>query len=133
MIRAGAVALIALACGSASAAALSKEDYKASRAAIAAEYQADRQKCGARYGNAADLCIARAHGARDVAKAELEAAFKPSPDTDYRAAIARMRAAYAIAKEECDNQQGFTRKTCMREARAATQSAKSDAILARTR
>ena len=84
-----AMAVLAFACGPAVGAGMSRQDYKAAKKRIAAEYQAERQKCGARYGNALDLCVAHAHAARDVAKAELEAAYKPSPRTNYDAAIAR--------------------------------------------
>ena len=130
MIRAGAMAVLAFACGSALAAGMTKEDYKAAKERVAAEYQAERQKCGARHGNAADLCIAHAHGARDVAKAELEAAYKPSPRTNFVAAIARARSAYVIAKEECDFQTGRARKACVNDADASLDEAKAEAKLA---
>lgn len=127
MIRVVAAASLAFACGSAGATAMTKEDYKAAKQPIAEQYQVERQKCGARHGNAADLCIARAHGARDVAKAELEAAYKPGPRTNYIAAIARTRAAYAIAKEECDSQRGAARKRCVEDAKAEMKRARAQA------
>jgi len=111
-----AMALIAFACGPAVGAVMSKQ-----------EYQAERQKCGPLHGNALDLCIARVHGARDVAKAELEAAYKPSPRTDYDSAIARSKAAYAVDKEKCDEQRGAVRKACIDEAKAASERAKAAA------
>src|SRR5690242_15169356 len=61
-----AMALIALACGPAVGAGMSRQEYQAAKKRIAVEYQAERQKCGPRHGNALDLCIARVHGARDV-------------------------------------------------------------------
>ena len=128
-----AAAVLAFACGTATAAGMTKADYEAAKKPIAAEYRAERQKCGARHGNAADLCIARAHGTRDVAKAELEAAFKPSPRTNYGAAIARARAAYTIARQECDNVRGQARKDCVRAASNAQERAKADARFARDR
>ena len=130
MTRAGALAALAFAFGSASAAVMTKEEYKAAKGPIAAAYLAERQKCGARYGNAVDLCVARAHGARDVAKAELEAAYKPSPRANYVAAIARARSTYAIAKQECDGQSGPAKKACMKDAKAALDDAKAEAKLA---
>lgn len=130
MTRAGALAMLAFACGSAVAAGMTKDEYKSAKGPIAAAYQAERQKCGARHGNAAELCIARAHGARDVAKAELEAAYKPGTNTNYAAAIARSRAAYAIAKEECDNQKGPARKACLKGAKAALDDSRAEAKLA---
>jgi hypothetical protein len=122
-----AVALFALACGSAQSAALSKQDYQDAKKRIAAEYQVERQKCGERHANALDKCVARAHGARDVARAELEAQYKPGPRTNYDAALARANAAYAIAKEECDDKRGDEKKACRAEAKAALARAKTAA------
>jgi len=118
-----AAAVAALTCGAPAAAGMTKDEYKAGQARIAAEYQIDRQKCGARHANAADLCIARARGAQKVAKAELEAAYKPSPRSNYEAAMARAQAAYRVAKEECDEKQGEARRACVRDAKAAQERA----------
>lgn len=127
-----AMAALAFACAAAAGASMSREDYRAAKKRIAAEYQAERQKCGARHGNALDLCIARAHGVRDVAKAELEAAYKPSPRTDYDAAIARAGAAYSVAKEKCDDQRGAEKKACMKDAKDALARARAEAKSRRT-
>lgn len=118
-------------CGAAVAAPMTKDEYKAKKTLIAAEAQVDRQKCGARYGNAVDLCVARARGALKVAKAELEAAYKPSPRTNYAAAIARAQATEAIAKEECDDKARDMRKACVKEAKAALERAKAEALSVR--
>lgn len=115
--------------GAAVAAPMTPGEYEAARARIASEYQADRQKCGTRHGNAADMCIARAHGAQAVAKAELKALHEPSPRANYEAALARAQAAYANAREECDNKDGAARKACVREAAAARDRAKAEAKL----
>ena len=126
-----AVATLAFSCGAA-AAGMSKEDYQAAKQRIAKEYEQERQKCGPRHGNDLQLCVARAHGTRDVAKAELEAAYKPSARTNYDAAAARAQNAYAVAKQECDNQRDSnTRKVCVKEAKAALARARSEAAAAR--
>jgi len=122
-----AVAVLAFACGTAESAALSKQDYQDAKKRIAAEYQVERQKCGERHANALDLCVARAHGVRDVARAELEAQYKPSARTNYDAAMARAKAANAVAKEECDDKRGDEKKACLAEAKAALASAKAAA------
>jgi hypothetical protein len=126
-IRTGAAAFVALACGGAAQAGMTKDEYKAKKTEIAADYQAERQKCGVRYGNALDMCVARAHGVRDVAKAELEAAYRPSAATDYKAAVARAKSQYAIAKEECDEQKGEMRKKCVGRAKDAMERAIAEA------
>jgi hypothetical protein len=127
-----AIAALAFAWGPAQGAGMSKQDYQAAKKRIAAEYQAERQKCGARHGNALDLCVAHAHGARDVAKAELEAEYKPSPRTNYDAAIARSKAAHATAKEECDEKRGAEETACMKDAKASLARARAEAESART-
>ena len=122
-----AMAVIAFACASAVGASMSKEDYKAGKKRIAEEYQAERQKCGAGYGHALNLCIAHAHGARDVAKAELEAAYKPGPRAYYDAAITRAKSAYTVAKEECNDKRGAEKKACLKDAKDALARATAEA------
>ena len=127
-----AIAALAFAWGPAMGASLSKEDYQAAKKRIAAEYELERQKCGARFGNALDECVARAHGIRDVAKAELEAAYKPSSRTNYDAAIARAKSAHAVAKEQCDEKRRPEKKACIKDAKASLARATAEAKAART-
>jgi hypothetical protein len=126
-----ATALTVFTCVAAAAAGMAKDEYKASRARIAAEYEAARQKCGAHLGNPAQLCVARARGAQKVALAELEATYKPGARTYYDAAIARSEAAYTIASKECDGLGRESRDACAKDARAARERAKAEAIAAR--
>ena len=126
-----ATALAVFTCAAAAAAGMTKDEYTAAKARIASEYQADRQKCGAHLGNAAELCVARARGEQEVAQAELEATYKPSPRTNYNAAIARAHADYTIAAEECDRQEGKVREACAKDAKAARDRAQAAATAAR--
>jgi hypothetical protein len=126
------VAAFAFACSGAVAEQMTNGDYKAAKKKIIAEYTVERQKCGSRYGNAAALCIAHAHGERDVAKAELEAQYKPSARTNYDAAIARSKAAYTIARDECNEQRGPAMKACIKDAVDARKAAVADAQARRT-
>jgi hypothetical protein len=125
------VAALVFACGSATAAPMAKDEYKAAKKKIADEYSVERQKCGSRYGVAADLCIAHAHGVRDVAKAELEAAYKPSPRAYYDAAIVRAKTTYAVAKDECNEKRGAEKSGCLKEAFDARQRAFEEAKTSR--
>lgn len=124
-----AAAIAVLAWHPVAVAGMAPADYRAAKERIAAEYQAERQKCGARHGNAADMCIARAQGAQSVAKAELKAIHEPGPRSNYQAAIARAKAAYANAREECDNKDGDARKACVHEAALTRDKAKAEAKL----
>jgi hypothetical protein len=126
-----ATALAVFTGATALAAGMTKDEYTAAKKRIAAEYQADRQKCGAHLGNPAELCVARARGAQEVARAELEATYKPSPRTNYDAAMARAHADYVIAGEECDRQTGRVREACVKDAKAARDRAKAAAEAAR--
>jgi hypothetical protein len=122
------LALALAASGTSLAASMSKDEYKAARTRIAAEAQAEREKCGSRHANAADICVARARGALKVARAELEATYKPSPKTNYAAAMARAEATEAVALEECDDKASDMRKACVKDAKAATVRAKAEAL-----
>lgn len=113
------------------AAGMSKEDYQAARKRLAAEAEAERQKCGVRYGTALDYCVAKARGDERVARAELEAAYKPSPKTDYDAAIARANRDEAVTKAECEEKPRDLRKACVKDAKAAAERARAEARAAR--
>jgi hypothetical protein len=122
-----AMAVIALACFPAIGAPMSKDDYRDAKKRIEVEYLAERQQCGGGYGHAYNLCVAHAHGTRDIAKAELEAAYKPSASHYYDAAVARAKSGYAIAKEECEDKRGAEKKACNAEAKVAYDRARAEA------
>jgi len=76
----------------ASAAPLSKVDYKAAKSDIENKY--------------------------NVAKAELEANYEPSAKHSLAVHTAKAKAALAIAKEKCDDQAGNAKAVCRKEAEA---------------
>ncbi len=106
---------------------LSKADYKAGKDKISAEYKSAKTACGSMSGNAKDICVVEAKGKEKVAKAELQASYKPSNKTRHAVTIARAEADYAVAKEKCDDQAGNAKKTCVKEAKAAETHAKAGA------
>jgi hypothetical protein len=75
--------------------------------------------------------MAEAKGAEKVAKAELEAQYKPSPRNDEKLAVAKADAAYDVAKERCDDQSGNGKDVCIKDAKAAQVKAKESAKVAR--
>jgi len=105
---------------------MSKSEYKAARKNIAAEYKSNKAGCDSYANNARDICMAEAKGTQKVAKAELEARYKPSYKAGYRAGVARAEADYAVARERCDDKAGNIKDVCVKEAKAALVSAKSD-------
>ena len=58
--------------------AMTPSEHKAAKESISADYKMNKQKCDALKANAKDICVKEAKGAQDVAKAELEAQYKPS-------------------------------------------------------
>lgn len=105
---------------------MSKDDYKASNKKIESEYKSAKAACNASSGNAKDVCVVEAKGKSRVAKAELEASYKPSTKASHAVSIAKAEADYATAKEKCDDQSGNDKKACAEKAKAAETLAKTE-------
>lgn len=114
-------------CEAAMAQNMSQSEYKAAEKAIATEYKSAQASCDPFAGNARDICMIVAKGREKVAKAELEARYKPSKEADYDVNITRGRADYAVALEKCDDKAGNARDACKKEAESALMRAESDA------
>ena len=114
-----------------SAFAMTQAEHKAAKDQISADYKANKQKCDGMQGNAKDICMKEAKGNEDVAKAELDAKYKPSDRASYKARVARADADYAVAKEKCDDQAGNAKDVCVKDAKAAHVAAKENAKVAR--
>lgn len=106
---------------------LSKSDYEAVKEGIASKYTLAKADCASLSGNPSDICMAGAEGDQKVALAELEAGYKPTPETRYQERVARAEADYGVAKEHCDDRAGNTKDVCMKEAKSAETAAKADA------
>ena len=99
--------------------AMTKAEYDAAKDVIKAEYKADKANCATLAGNAKDVCEEEAEGKEDIAKADLEAQYKPTPRNQEKARVARADAAYEVAKEKCDDLSGDTKNSCEKDAKAA--------------
>jgi hypothetical protein len=106
---------------------LSKNDYEAVKEGIASKYKLAKADCASLSGNPSYICIAGAEGDEKVALAELEAGYKPTPETRYQERAARAEADYGVAKERCDDRAGNAKDVCMKEAKSAETAAKADA------
>lgn len=106
---------------------MSKDQYKSRKDGIAAEYKSAKAACTSLSGNAKDICKIETSGNDKVAKAELDAEYKPSENASYKARVARAEADYSVAREKCDDKAGNAKDICLKEARAAETSAKADA------
>ena len=113
--------------GALTAQAMNPTEYKAGKDKIAAEYKAAKAACDSLKDNSKDVCVAEAGGKQKVAKAELEADFKPSDKARYYVSVAKAEATYAVAKEKCDDRTGADKTACVKEAKAVEARAKADA------
>jgi hypothetical protein len=114
----------------ATAAPLSKVEYKSNKTAITAKLKADKLACAAQTGNAKDICVEEAKGVERVAMAELQANYEPSTKHNYDVSVAKAKSAFEVAKEKCDDQTGNAKDVCRKEADAAHTTAMAEAKLA---
>lgn len=113
--------------GTMAAQAISKDEYKAGKEKIVAEYKSSKANCASLSANAKDVCVVEAKGKEKVARAELDASYKPSEKATQAVSIAKAEADYAVAKERCDDKAGNDKKICVKEAKAAEAHAKANA------
>lgn len=99
--------------------ALTKDEYKAGKDRIEAEYKTAKEQCKSMNGNAKDVCEEEAAGKEKVARAELEAAYRPTPRNQEKVRVARADAAYEVAKEKCDELAAEAKSNCEKDAKAA--------------
>jgi cytochrome c5 len=109
------------------AANMSKDEYEAAEKRITVEYRSDKGHCASLAGNAKDICMAEAKGKDNVAKAELEAQYKPSKKAINEVSVAKAEADYFVAREKCDDKAGNKKDVCVKEAKAALVRAEADA------
>jgi hypothetical protein len=126
------LAIVATCAWTSGAMAMTKDEFNAQKDRIEADYKAARDKCDALKANAKDVCVSEAKGAEKVAKAELDAKYKPSPRADARVRDAKADAAYDTAKEKCDDLAGNAKDACVKDAKAAHASAKADAKVSKS-
>lgn len=119
---------IALAVGAAGAAGpakavhpvapMTKDAYKAAQQRIEQQGKAERKACDRLKANAKDVCVAQARGREDLAKARLEAQYKPSPEAEKLAKFTAADAGYDVAKARCGVQpKGVMRDRCLDQAK----------------
>jgi hypothetical protein len=120
-----ALLAMALACiGNVSAFAMTKEEYKAQKERIEADYKATRGKCATFEANAKDICLAEARNIDKVARAELDAQYKPSARADKKVKQAKAEGTYGVARQKCDELKADAKAACIKDARAARGNAK---------
>ena len=122
------LALAAAALMATSGMAMTKEEYNAAKDRIGGDYKAAKAQCDTLQGNAKDVCMKEAKGREKVAKAELEAQYKPSDKATYNVNEARADADYEVAKENAKVQRAQAKPAdSTAEKRADVAEAKKDA------
>ena len=102
----------------AQAATMTKADYTAGKTRISESFKADKAACASLTANAKDICIEEAKAKEKVATAELEYAYTGKSSDQNNVLKAKAEAAYAVAKEKCDDQAGNAKDVCVQEAKA---------------
>lgn len=102
---------------------LTRQDYVAQKAQIAAQLDANRKLCGSMKGNTRDICEAEARGRADALGAELDARYKPSPQASFHASSVTAEANYAVARTKCNATKGDARDRCVKDAKTAREAA----------
>ena len=113
----------------AQAATLTKAEYKAKKARISAAYKIDKKVCDSFKDNAEDICEEQAKAKEKVALAELEFSYTGKAADQTKLFEVMAKSAYAVAKEQCDDQAGNAKDVCVKEARAVEVRALADAKL----
>jgi hypothetical protein len=89
-------------------------------------YKADKAACSSLSANAKDICTAEAKAKKDVAQADLQARKTGNPKDIQELEHQRIKGAYAVAKERCDDQAGNKKDVCVKEAQAVQKKAEAD-------
>ncbi len=100
------------------AATMSKADYSAAKTRVGADYKAGQALCGDLKDNAKDICILEAKGKQKVALAELEFGYSGKIADGNKLRVVTAEAAYAVAKEKCDDLAGNDKDVCRKQAKA---------------
>lgn len=106
---------------------ISRDEYSAGKERTSSEYKKAKAACDYLAHNAKDICVAEAAGWEKVARADLEASYRPSVKATYAARVARAEADYSVARQRCDDKSGNVKDVCITEAKAAATVAKADA------
>ena len=97
---------------------MNKVDYKASKSTISANYSTDKKVCASLTSNAKDICVEEAKAKKNIAYAELEYGYTGKASDQNKVLTTKAKAAYAVAKEKCDDQAGNAKSVCVKEAKA---------------
>jgi hypothetical protein len=102
---------------------MSKEAFEAAVQKVELQGKSERKACDTKKGRAGELCTREAKAREKIARAELEAQYKPSPDSWQEARNVKADAEYDVAKEKCGDLKGTAKDQCVKSAKAAREAA----------
>ena len=111
--------------------ALTKTEYKAADKVLDGDRKAAITSCAPMAGNAKSVCKIEAKGKYDIAKAELDAQYKPSAKATMKVRDKKADVTYDIAKAKCKDLSGNPKDVCIKDAKSAKVAAKADAKVAK--
>jgi hypothetical protein len=117
--------------GGANAESLARKELRLDHERAQAAYRLEWKSCSKLQGNARDICKVQARGNFQVAKAEVQARYKPSPANEDGVKLARAEAAWRLASEKCEDLQGNAKDVCKADAKAALVASRSETRLSR--
>lgn len=110
--------------------AMTRADYQKARERIRTELKTRQSQCSGLAANARDVCRVQARGAERVARADLEALYRPSDQAHFKAQVVRAEAAHEVARKKCDDLADPARKVCQKDAKGVHVRAVEDAKVA---
>ena len=126
-LRVAAAAAVVLMGSMAQAATMSRTDFSAGKSRISESYKADKAACASLKANAKDICVEEAKAKEKVARAELEFGYTGKAKDGTKVWTAKADAAFAVAKEKCDDLLGNAKDVCRQEAKTTHTKALADA------
>jgi len=111
--------------------AMTSAEHSKAEDILKADKKAALALCDGYQGSAKSLCKVEANGKYDIARAELDAQYKPSPKATQKVRDVKADVGYDIAKEKCGELSGNPKDVCLKDAKAAQVAAKADAKTAK--
>ena len=107
--------------------ALTKAEHSEATSLLSVDRKAALERCAPLAGNAKSLCKIEAKGEYDIARADLDAKYKPSAKANYNLRAERAHVAYSIAKARCGDLASGAKDVCLTDSKAAHVAALADA------
>ncbi|MGE4242584.1 hypothetical protein [Ramlibacter sp.] len=110
--------------------AMSQAEYKAQRARVQAAYATAKDRCTSVQGSVR-VCDAEARRDYDIARADLRARYRPTPNNMEKAQRMKADGEFRVAVEKCGDLRDGAKALCQEEAKTKWKSAKGEALAER--